>query len=670
MIVDLPISKSIAQRELLLRAVNGEDLSGVLANAAFTSYPDDVQLLVKVLCQLSTPSPSRETERVFTCNLRNNATAFRFLTAYCAQKPGCDVVLDGAERMHHRPVGQLVDALRSLGADITYLCEEEFPPLRIQGKSLRRDKVVLRAPQSTQFVSALRLIGVEVETNCQSPYLILTESVIAEYNKSAFANHTFSPQGYREGLYHIERDWSAAAFWLERQALGLGEYSFPGLSDDSLQGDRVARELFRQIADKSLSDWDFSACPDLYPAAAVACYCLDLHPRFTGLESLRIKESDRIAAVEENIARIRRREFPLCSYADHRIAMAFLAAGFPVDDTVCIRKSYPAFLSQLLDLTRVVAVRHADFEQLDRSAFDDGLTTLFVDDEGKGKKFALSKAMRQVTTRYVWLTDADILPPANYELSATNLSHNRNQMADSLYNLPLTTYNLLILPLQMSAGSGSLIERLQVLEYEAIQALTILSAEKGHPVMCAGANMIVEREAWLACESNLHPELPSGDDMFLLEAMKRRGMKIGVSRELVATCTPCPSLASLLRQRMRWAGKAPHYTDRDIRLVGALTIVSNLLVIFLPGWFVIKWLADYALIKSPYSPGSVPLNHSLDGSPSQNDKGDSVRNQSPTSLCQLLIVNCQLLIEGLFLTLIYPWYMLICLIGGLFRREW
>ena len=138
--IELPISKSIANRVLIRKALRGEDLT------AFTdsSYPDDVRLMARCL---STPNPS-------VLNVDNCGTAMRFLTAYYAARPGCDVTLDGCERMHERPIGQEVDALRELGAQIDYLGREGFPPLRIRGTQLADKEVVINAPQSTQFVSA------------------------------------------------------------------------------------------------------------------------------------------------------------------------------------------------------------------------------------------------------------------------------------------------------------------------------------------------------------------------------------------------------------------------------------------------------------------------------------------------------------------------------------
>ena len=160
------------------------------------------------------------------------------------------------------------------------------------------------------------------------------------------------------------------------------------------------------------------------------------------------------------------------------------------------------------------------------------------------------------------------------------------------------------------------------------------TAKQGRAVMCSGANLIVRREAWLACESDLHPEIPSGDDMFLLEAMKRRGMKIGVIDEpdYTAVVRPMTSWRAFLRQRMRWAGKAPHYTDPDIRRCGALVAAANILQLLCPPVILIKFPIEYSLIlkREPHTAWYVAL----------------------------------------LLEILYPFYLLISLIGGLFRKDW
>ena len=348
----LPISKSIANRWLILQAIHGDGLLTVSAD-----MPDDVRIMSEAIRQLG----ERREARI---DIGNCGTAMRFLTAYCAQLDGTTVILDGVERMHHRPIGQLVDALRSIGADIDYLGEEGYPPLRIRGCILDKHRIVtLNNPQSTQFVSALLLIGANVQTDSNSPYIDITRAIIEQYPNAA------------SGSSSLERDWSSAAFWYEYVALHGGEITLPGLYRDSLQGDKVVADIFTRlgvhttytaegitivstgVADLQRSDLqgtdarstaqrsaeeilsqDFSACPDLYPAVALTCERLGIELHATGTDSLAIKESDRLRAVREHR-----------TDHDHRMAMALLIAGYEVDDTDCICKSYPQFLNQWLE---------------------------------------------------------------------------------------------------------------------------------------------------------------------------------------------------------------------------------------------------------------------------------------------------------------------------------
>ena len=328
--IELPISKSIANRLLILQAIHGDGLMTVSCD-----MPDDVRIMSEAIRLLG----ERREARI---DLGNCGTAMRFLTAYCAQLEGQTTILDGVERMHHRPIGQLVDALREIGADIEYLGEEGFPPLRIKGCILDKRRIVtINNPQSTQFVSALLLIGANVQTDSTSPYIYITQEVIKQYQLSPFSYHL-----------SVEKDWSSAAFWYEYVALHGGEITLLGLSRDSLQGDKVIADIFAHlgiyttytaegavISSSPLHPTpytlhhDFSACPDLYPAIALTCERLGVELHATGVESLPLKESDRLRAVAEHR-----------TDADHRMAMALLIAGYEVDDTACISKSYPNFI--------------------------------------------------------------------------------------------------------------------------------------------------------------------------------------------------------------------------------------------------------------------------------------------------------------------------------------
>ena len=178
--IELPISKSIANRLLILQAIHGDGLMTVSAD-----LPEDVLILHNALTTLRTFKTSK-TLPTPHINVGNCGTAMRFLTAYCAQLEGQTTILDGVERMHHRPIGQLVDALREIGAQIEYLGEEGFPPLRIKGCILDKHRIVtINNPQSTQFVSALLLIGANVHTDSTSPYITLTREMSKQWGDAA-----------------------------------------------------------------------------------------------------------------------------------------------------------------------------------------------------------------------------------------------------------------------------------------------------------------------------------------------------------------------------------------------------------------------------------------------------------------------------------------------------
>lgn len=231
---------------------------------------------------------------------------------------------------------------------------------------------------------------------------------------------------------------------------------------------------------------------------------------------------------------------------------------------------------------------------------------LYSYDEGRGKKWALYRGISAAGTDYVYLTDDDVPLPQS---------------------IPDTDADMLIFPLRMEGGD-SLIERLQIAEYAALQQLTVEAARRGHAVMCSGASLLVRRDRWLESWPDLHTEIPSGDDMFLLESFKRRGLRVEVADTPITTVTAVPTLRAFLRQRMRWAGKAPHYTDRDILLCGAVIAVANLLQMICPLILLVKFPVEYHLIRKR-DPHRVSLS------------------------------------VAILLELIYPWYMLVCLIGGL-----
>ena len=258
------------------------------------------------------------------------------------------------------------------------------------------------------------------------------------------------------------------------------------------------------------------------------------------------------------------------------------------------------------------------YTSLERSQITIVVPRRGINDEGKGKKHALYRLISAAKTDYVWMMDDDVVLEVKGE------------------RLEVKGADLLILPLRMASENEkpSLLERLQIAEYAAIQQLTIETAKRGHAVMCSGANLIAKRDRWLESYEDLHPEIPSGDDMFLLESFKRRGLKIAVSesKELTAIVRPHTSWRAFFRQRMRWAGKAPRYTDKDILLCGAMMLMANLLQLCCPLVLLVKFPLEYALIKK--------------------------RDASVS------------LFTALLLEILYPFYTIISIVGGIFRRTW
>ena len=473
------------------------------------------------------------------------------------------VLHDALEQLRDHKKGEpLTLYLKNCGTALRFLevhLDKCYPdePITLTGDPRLMER---KGKPTSQTISARILHGEDlpVEQN-ESPYITMSRKIMVngEWRKA-----------------NVEPDWSAAAFWYEYVAIHGGELLLEGLTADSIQGDRVVADIYEKYfgvdttftaegavistkgqctmyKGKSVS-LDFERTPDLYPPIALTCERLGITLKATGTERLKYKESDRLEAVRLHEVR-----------NDHRMAMSLMCADYPVsvEEQACIAKSYPEFSRQRL-FQHITPIRG-------------------VNDDNLGKKHALSKLIHAATSEFVWMHDDDVVLP-----KATDI--------------PCTKADLIILPLRMESLSKnpSLLEKLQIAEYAAIQELTMRTAKAGRAVMCSGANLIVRREVWLACEEDLHPEIPSGDDMFLLEAAKRRGYKIGVIDKpaYTAIVRPQTSWRAFFHQRMRWAGKAPHYTDRDIRLCGALVVLANVLQVLYPKFFFAKFPIEYTLI--------------------------------------------------------------------------
>lgn len=386
--IDLPASKSISNRVLLLNALCATP--GRLSNLA---QCDDTDAVLSALAQ---PDASE-------VNIGAAGTAMRFLTAYFATREGREVVIDGTERMRQRPIGVLVDALRQLGADIEYLEAEGYPPLKITGTRLRGGALTVSGSVSSQYITAILLIApviggitLTIEGEIMSrPYIDMTLALMARYGVKAEwrENVIHVPAGEYTALdFTVEADWSAASYWWAMQAIvPQSRISLKGLEPQSLQGDSRIAELMSQMG--VTGNWcgryldlrsnggvgcccstfaDLSGTPDI-AQTLVVMLCLMGRPfRITGLRTLRIKETDRLEALRTELRKLgyvvkvegddaiswhfettaAEASPHICTYHDHRMAMAFAPAairfpGLIIDDAQVVSKSYPLFWEHL-----------------------------------------------------------------------------------------------------------------------------------------------------------------------------------------------------------------------------------------------------------------------------------------------------------------------------------
>ncbi len=386
--ISLPASKSISNRALILNAL------------AYSPYEiqnlsdcDDTRVTVKAL-------DSNDT----TFDIGAAGTAMRFLTAFLAKTVG-EWVITGSERMKNRPIKLLVDALTSLGARIEYVEKEGYPPLRIFGSAMMGGEISLNGGVSSQYISALMMIApymqnglkIKLEGNVISvPYIQMTMTMMKEYGVDVtFENNEIEikPQTYRPVQYKVESDWSAASYWYEILSIaGKGQIFLTGLNQNSSQGDSKVAELFERLGVKtvyqaegvlltstgnytSTFEYDFVNQPDLAQTFAVTCCLKNIPFHFKGVQSLKIKETDRIAALINELAKLGFVLFEpadgelawagercapalsisIATYEDHRMAMAFAPAALVtplvIEEPQVVSKSYPSFWNDIEKLT-------------------------------------------------------------------------------------------------------------------------------------------------------------------------------------------------------------------------------------------------------------------------------------------------------------------------------
>ena len=382
----LPSSKSISNRALIVHALgSGSYLPENLSDC------DDTQVMIRAL----------NAKAGETIDIMAAGTAMRFLTAYLSVTPG-ERLITGTQRMQQRPIQVLVDALRALGADIEYASNEGYPPLRIKGKALTQSRITLPGNVSSQYISALLMIGPTLPNGLtltltgdiiSKPYIQLTLQLMSDFGAKAewVDEHTLtvSPQPYQSTPFYVESDWSAASYWYQIVALSKeATVTLPGLFSHSYQGDSQVARLFESLGvsteykDKQVTlrksgkpvermEYNFINQPDLAQTFVVTCALLNIPFHFSGLQTLKIKETDRMAALIEEMGKLgfvlhesegsvlswngercERSAEAIDTYEDHRMAMAFAPAclvlpDININNPQVVSKSYPRYWDNL-----------------------------------------------------------------------------------------------------------------------------------------------------------------------------------------------------------------------------------------------------------------------------------------------------------------------------------
>jgi 3-phosphoshikimate 1-carboxyvinyltransferase len=379
----LPASKSISNRALIINALAGSNSK--LENL---SDANDTQLMLRLV---------NSKDRII--DVEDAGTTMRFLTAYFSVT-GQHKVLTGTKRMKERPIGILVNALRTLGAEIDYLERDEYPPHEVKNfTGQKANELRVRGDVSSQYISALMMIAPVLPNGLtivfegkvgSRPYIEMTATLMKHFNADStlLEDRVIIPhQDYKPTSFAVESDWSAASYWFAFAALAKeASILLPRLSLNSVQGDSKIIEIGAALGvnaklehgllkltkgeTKTEFSWDFTHCPDLAQTVAVICAAKGVNAKFTGLESLRIKETDRIAALQNELRKIGAdliehdstrwsltpaSKLPAAAsfetYKDHRMAMAFAPLATLMDVQIenrdVVKKSYPNFWNDI-----------------------------------------------------------------------------------------------------------------------------------------------------------------------------------------------------------------------------------------------------------------------------------------------------------------------------------
>ncbi|MBA6313238.1 3-phosphoshikimate 1-carboxyvinyltransferase [Cellulophaga baltica] len=381
-------SKSESNRMLLLQALYPNLEIDNISNS------DDAQVMAKGLKIASG-----------VVDIHHAGTAMRFLTAYFASQEGKEVVLTGSQRMTERPIGVLVDALNALGAEITYEKNVGYPPLKIKGKKLSDQKVSLPADISSQYISALLLNAAKLENGLELalvgkitsvPYIKMTLALLTQLKiENSFEGNSikvFPKKEVKTQTLVVESDWSSASYFYSIVALSeIGsQISLSSYKENSLQGDSVLSKIYtsfgvetvyqensiilKKIANPTIEnlEWDLANAPDIAQTIAVTCFGLQMSCYLTGLHTLKIKETDRLEALDVELSKLGaaitvtdktltlkattaiHADVAIDTYNDHRMAMAFaplaLKTTIFINNAEVVSKSFPDFWRDMATL--------------------------------------------------------------------------------------------------------------------------------------------------------------------------------------------------------------------------------------------------------------------------------------------------------------------------------
>lgn len=389
-------SKSISNRLLILEKIFGNIIISNLSNS------QDTELLQKAL--------NSENEII---DIHHAGTAMRFLTSYFAIQEHRTTIITGSERMKQRPIKPLVDALRDLGAEIEYMENEGFPPLKITGKKIVKSNVKVSANISSQFITSLLLIGGKLENGLQLeldgeitslPYLEMTLKMQSELGiENEFSGNIIRVFHFKESKtesllrsYSVESDWSSASYFFSLSAIGKKCITLKNFRTLSLQGDAILKEIYWDFfgvntisddAENSITllaennfqypekiELDMNTCPDIAQTICVTATALKIPFNFTGLATLKVKETDRLVALQNELRKIGcetkitessiesvnffepSENISIQTYNDHRMAMSFapfsLIKELSIENPEVVEKSYPEFWEDFIEITK------------------------------------------------------------------------------------------------------------------------------------------------------------------------------------------------------------------------------------------------------------------------------------------------------------------------------